>query len=168
MINGEWGSGKTHFWNHKLRQRIENIPNAKGKNYKTIYISLYGINSIEEISKKIFLETNPMMSKTLKKFVDNADGNVIPEYVKTGIDIALVIGAVVGGAMFGDNLSMISDTTIAAVRTQGCELKDKFKTNFLIVLPAAIITIILLIVRPKGLIKNLMNYTKALKTDVKN
>jgi len=92
MINGEWGSGKTHFWNHKLRQRIENIPNAKGKKYKTIYISLYGINSIEEISKKIFLETNPMMSKTLKKFVDNADGNIIPEYVKTGVDIANLYG----------------------------------------------------------------------------
>ncbi len=51
---------------------------------------------------------------------------------KTGIPVSLVIGAVVGGAMFGDNLSMISDTTIAAVRTQGCELKDKFKVNFLI------------------------------------
>jgi Na+/H+ antiporter NhaC len=63
---------------------------------------------------------------------------------KTGIPVPLVIGAVVGGAMFGDNLSMISDTTIAAVRTQGCELKDKFKVNFLIVLPAAIATAILL------------------------
>lgn len=93
MINGEWGSGKTHFWNNKLRQRIENIRNKEGKLYKTIYISLYGINSIEEISKKIFLETNPLMSKTLKKFVDNADGNVIPEYVKTGIDIANLYGA---------------------------------------------------------------------------
>ena len=65
---------------------------------------------------------------------------------KTGIPVPLIIGVVVGGAMFGDNLSMISDTTIAAVRTQGCELKDKFKVNFLIVLPAAIITIILLTV----------------------
>lgn len=59
---------------------------------------------------------------------------------KTGYEIALCIGAVVCGAMFGDNLSMISDTTIAAVRTQGCEMKDKFKANFAIVLPAAIIT----------------------------
>ncbi len=63
---------------------------------------------------------------------------------KTGIPVALVIGAIVGGGMFGDNLSMISDTTIAAVRTQGCELRDKFKVNFLIVLPAAIIAIIIL------------------------
>ncbi|WP_286310963.1 Na+/H+ antiporter NhaC family protein [Romboutsia ilealis] len=65
---------------------------------------------------------------------------------KTGIPVALVMGAVVGGAIFGDNLSMISDTTIAAVRTQGCELKD----NFLIVLPAAIITVILLTVVTSG------------------
>jgi len=57
---------------------------------------------------------------------------------KTGIPIALVVGAVVGGAMFGDNLSMISDTTIAATRTQGCEMRDKFRMNFTVVLPAAI------------------------------
>lgn len=59
---------------------------------------------------------------------------------KTGVALPICIGAVVCGAMFGDNLSMISDTTIAAVRTQGCEMKDKFKENFFIVLPAAIIT----------------------------
>lgn len=63
----------------------------------------------------------------------------------TGIDVALVVGAIVGGGMFGDNLSIISDTTIAAVRTQGCELKDKFKVNFLIVLPAAILSLIILL-----------------------
>lgn len=62
---------------------------------------------------------------------------------QTGFSVAICIGAVVCGAMFGDNLSMISDTTIAAVKTQGCEMKDKFKANFLIVLPAAIITILL-------------------------
>lgn len=62
---------------------------------------------------------------------------------KTGFAMPICIGAVVCGAMFGDNLSMISDTTIAAVKTQGCEMKDKFKENFLIVLPAAVITIII-------------------------
>ncbi|NFP92265.1 Na+/H+ antiporter NhaC family protein [Clostridium sporogenes] len=62
---------------------------------------------------------------------------------KTGIILGLTLGAVISGAMFGDNLSMISDTTIAASRTQGCDLKDKFKTNFFIVLPAAIITAII-------------------------
>ena len=64
----------------------------------------------------------------------------------TGFSIALCLGAVVGGAMFGDNLSVISDTTIAAVRTQGCEMRDKFRMNFWIVLPAAILTFVLLIV----------------------
>lgn len=62
---------------------------------------------------------------------------------KTGYEMAICVGAVVCGAMFGDNLSMISDTTIAAVKTQGCEMKDKFKENFLIVLPAAILTIVI-------------------------
>lgn len=61
--------------------------------------------------------------------------------VKSGISEALMVAACVGGAMFGDNLSMISDTTIAATRTQGCELKDKFKMNFRIALPAAVLTI---------------------------
>ena len=62
---------------------------------------------------------------------------------KAGFPVALCISAVICGAMFGDNLSMISDTTIAAVKTQGCDMKDKFKENFLIVLPAAIITVLL-------------------------
>ena len=65
---------------------------------------------------------------------------------KTGFSLAICIGAVVCGAMFGDNLSMISDTTIAAVKTQGCEMKDKFKANFLLVLPAAVITIIIFLI----------------------
>ena len=62
---------------------------------------------------------------------------------KTGFALSICIGAVVCGAMFGDNLSMISDTTIAAVKTQGCEMKDKFKANFFMVLPAAIITVLI-------------------------
>ena len=71
---------------------------------------------------------------------------------KAGLSLPLVMAAVVSGAMFGDNLSMISDTTIAATRTQKVELKDKFRTNFWISFPAAVITIILLIVfgRPES------------------
>ena len=61
-----------------------------------------------------------------------------------GLDKALVLGAVVGGAMFGDNLSIISDTTIAATRSQGCAMRDKFRENFKIALPAALVTIALL------------------------
>ncbi|RFB18538.1 Na+/H+ antiporter NhaC family protein [Bacillus sp. HNG] len=63
---------------------------------------------------------------------------------QTGIPMALAMGTVIGGAMFGDNLSMISDTTIAAVRTQHTKMSDKFKTNFLIVLPGVIVTAIIL------------------------
>ena len=69
---------------------------------------------------------------------------------KTGFEMAICIGAVVCGAMFGDNLSMISDTTIAAVKTQGCEMKDKFKANFLLVLPAAIITCVIFFCLTRG------------------
>ncbi|MBQ4809900.1 sodium:proton antiporter [Pseudoalteromonas luteoviolacea] len=65
--------------------------------------------------------------------------------VKTGIDPALMAGTIVSGAMFGDNLSIISDTTIAATRTQGCEMKDKFKENLKIALPAALLTVLLLV-----------------------
>lgn len=69
---------------------------------------------------------------------------------KTDFPIAICIGAVVSGAMFGDNLSMISDTTVAAVRTQGCNMRDKFRKNFLIVLPAAIATIVILFFMTSG------------------
>lgn len=63
---------------------------------------------------------------------------------KTNCNMALICGAVVGGAMFGDNLSFISDTTIAATRTQGISMKAKFKANILIVLPAVFINLLLL------------------------
>ncbi|BDD06947.1 Na+/H+ antiporter NhaC family protein [Aureibacter tunicatorum] len=62
---------------------------------------------------------------------------------KSTIEAPLVLSAIIGGAMFGDNLSMISDTTIAASRTQGAKMRDKFKMNFKIVLPAAVATIVL-------------------------
>ena len=62
------------------------------------------------------------------------------------LNLAFCTAVVVGGAMFGDNLSFISDTTIAATKTQGVEMKDKFRTNFKIALPAALITLGILIV----------------------
>ena len=60
-----------------------------------------------------------------------------------GMPPALMLGAVIGGAMFGDNMSMISDTTIAATRTQNVAMRDKFITNFKMILPAAVLTVIL-------------------------
>ncbi len=73
---------------------------------------------------------------------------------KGGLNVGIVIGACVGGAMFGDNLSMISDTTIAATNTQGVQLKDKFRVNLFIALPAAITTLILLLIfgRPETVV----------------
>ena len=62
-----------------------------------------------------------------------------------GLNLPLCVATVVGGAMFGDNLSFVSDTTIAATKTQGCAMKDKFRTNFKIAMPAAKVTLIILI-----------------------
>ncbi|MCI8303326.1 MAG: Na+/H+ antiporter NhaC family protein [Lawsonibacter sp.] len=65
----------------------------------------------------------------------------------SGFSLPLCVGSVMGGAMFGDNLSFISDTTIAACNTQGCEMRDKFRANFKIALPAAIATLVVILVR---------------------
>ena len=64
----------------------------------------------------------------------------------SGFSLPLCIASVMGGAMFGDNLSFISDTTIAACNGQGCEMKDKFRENFAIALPAALVTLVLILV----------------------
>ncbi len=64
----------------------------------------------------------------------------------SGFSLPLCVGSVMGGAMFGDNLSFISDTTIAACNTQGCEMRDKFRANFKIALPAALVTLALILV----------------------
>ena len=69
---------------------------------------------------------------------------------KTGIGVVILAGAVVGGAMFGDNLSFISDTTIAATRTQEVSMKDKFKANILMVIPAVLINVVLLALQSTG------------------
>jgi Na+/H+ antiporter len=61
--------------------------------------------------------------------------------------MSFMTAIVVGGAFFGDNLSFISDTTIAATRTQGCAMRDKFRANLMIVLPAAVIVLVYYIVK---------------------
>ena len=68
----------------------------------------------------------------------------------SGFSLPLCVGTVVGGAMFGDNLSFISDTTIAACNGQGCQMKDKFRTNLAIVVPAAVVTLVLILVLSLG------------------
>ena len=68
----------------------------------------------------------------------------------SGFPLALCVGTVVGGAMFGDNLSFISDTTIAACNGQGCQMKDKFRTNLAVVVPAAIATLVIILWQSSG------------------
>ena len=96
MINGEWGSGKTYFWNNKIRNKIESMQ-LNGKRYRTIYMSLYGISNLEEISKKIFIETTQLMDKNLKKYMDTHGQVTIPEYAKTGLDMANFFGVTQNG-----------------------------------------------------------------------
>lgn len=64
---------------------------------------------------------------------------------QSGLPLPLLLGSLLGGAMFGDNLSLISDTTIAATQTQECQMKDKFKVNLFIAGPAALLTVVLLL-----------------------
>lgn len=69
---------------------------------------------------------------------------------RTDMSLPLITASVAGGAFFGDNLSFISDTTVAATRTQGCKMRDKFRVNIRIVMPAALITFVLYIVMGQG------------------
>ncbi len=96
MINGEWGSGKTHFWNNKIRKKIESMQ-LNGKRYTAIYMSLYGISNLEEISKKIFIETTQLMDKNLRKYMNSNEQKTIPEYAKTGLDMANFFGVTQNG-----------------------------------------------------------------------
>ncbi len=92
MINGEWGSGKTYFWNNQIKKKIDSMQ-LNGKKYTTIYMSLYGISNLEEISKKIFMETTQLMDKDLRKYMKENGISTIPEYAKTGLDMANFFGA---------------------------------------------------------------------------
>lgn len=67
--------------------------------------------------------------------------------LKTGIDLPFMVAIVVGGSFFGDNLSFISDTTIASTKTQGCVMRDKFRVNSMIVVPAAVVVLIVYIIQ---------------------
>ena len=94
MVSGDLG--KTHFWNNKIRKKIESMQ-LNGKRYTNIYMSLYGISNLEEISKKIFIETTQLMDKNLRRFMDANGQDTIPEYAKTGIDMANFFGVTQNG-----------------------------------------------------------------------
>ncbi len=126
-----------------------------------IFVGTVGRNSAESVAYFVLSILPPQMAVLVlflvSCFVSTAMGTsvgtitlITPIAVTiaaaSGFPLALCVGTVMGGAMFGDNLSFVSDTTIAACNGQGCAMKDKFKTNFFVVLPAAIATIVLILI----------------------
>ncbi len=126
-----------------------------------IFVGVVGRSSAESVAYFMLSVTPPRLAVVVifvvSCFVSTAMGTsvgtitlITPIAValsqSAGFSLPLCVGTVVGGAMFGDNLSFISDTTIAACNGQGCKMKDKFRTNVAIVVPAALITLILILV----------------------
>ena len=126
-----------------------------------IFVGVVGRDSAESVAYFMLSVTSPRLAVAMlfliSCFVSTAMGTsvgtitlITPIAVAisegSGFSLPLCVGTVVGGAMFGDNLSFISDTTIAACNGQGCAMKDKFRTNFAVVVPAAILTLCLILV----------------------
>lgn len=124
-----------------------------------IFVGVVGRSSAESVAYFMLSVTPPKLAAVvlflISCFVSTAMGTsvgtitlITPIAVAvsegSGFSMPLCVGTVVGGAMFGDNLSFISDTTIAACNGQGCKMKDKFRTNLAIVVPAAIVTLALI------------------------
>lgn len=125
-----------------------------------IFVGVVGRNSAESVAHFMLSVTPPRFAVVVlfivSCFVSTAMGTsvgtitlitpiAVAMSADSGFSLPLCVGTVVGGAMFGDNLSFISDTTIAACNGQGCKMKDKFRTNFAIVVPAAIVTIVIIL-----------------------
>ncbi len=126
-----------------------------------IFVGVVGRSSAESVAYFMLSVTPPRLAVAVifvvSCFVSTAMGTsvgtitlITPIAVAvaqgSGFSLPLCVGTVVGGAMFGDNLSFISDTTIAACNGQGCKMRDKFRTNVAVVVPAAIVTLILILV----------------------
>ncbi len=126
-----------------------------------IFVGVVGRSSAESVAYFMLSVTPPRMAVVVifivSCFVSTAMGTsvgtitlITPIAVAvaegSGFSLPLCVGTVVGGAMFGDNLSFISDTTIAACNGQGCPMKDKFRTNLAVVIPAAIVTLVLIFI----------------------
>ena len=124
-----------------------------------IFVGVVGRNSAESVAYFVLSIVPPRFAVCVlfivSCFVSTAMGTSVGTItlitpiaaaisVTSGFSLPLCVGTVVGGAMFGDNLSFVSDTTIAACNGQGCAMKDKFRTNFAVVLPAAIVTLVLI------------------------
>ncbi len=126
-----------------------------------IFVGVVGRNSAESVAYFVLSIVPPRFAVCVifivSCFVSTAMGTSVGTItlitpiavaisMTSGFSLPLCVGTVVGGAMFGDNLSFVSDTTIAACNGQGCAMKDKFRTNFAVVLPAAIVTLGLIFV----------------------
>lgn len=160
----------------KLEQKFEIMGQGVGdKNIITmllifllagIFVGVVGRGSAESVAYFMLSVTPPRFAVLVlfivSAFVSTAMGTsvgtitlITPIAVAiaegSGFPLALCVGTVVGGAMFGDNLSFISDTTIAACNGQGCQMKDKFRTNLAIVVPAALVTLVLIIAMSMGI-----------------
>ncbi len=125
-----------------------------------VFVGVVGRDSAESVAYFMLSVTPPRLEVAvlfvISCFVSTAMGTsvgtitlITPIAVAvsdgSGFSLPLCVGTVVGGAMFGDNLSFISDTTIAACNGQGCQMKDKFRTNFAVVIPAAVLTLALIL-----------------------
>lgn len=125
-----------------------------------VFVGVVGRDSAESVAYFILSITPPQIAVAMlfviSCFVSTAMGTsvgtitlITPIAIAisegSGFPLPLCVGTVVGGAMFGDNLSFISDTTIAACNGQGCKMKDKFRTNFAVVVPAALLTLVLIL-----------------------
>lgn len=126
-----------------------------------IFVGVVGRNSAESVAYFVLSIVPPELAVLVlflvSCFVSTAMGTSVGTITlltpiavavgtASGFSLPLCVGTVVGGSMFGDNLSFVSDTTIAACQGQGCAMKDKFRTNFAVVLPAAIVTAVLILV----------------------
>lgn len=94
MINGKWGSGKTYFWNKELKPTIESTYLDQYDPFSTIYVSLYGVSSIEEINKKIFFEISERMDKSINKYMSDNRIRKMSEFTRRGLDIANSYGII--------------------------------------------------------------------------
>ena len=130
-----------------------------------IFVGVVGRQSAESVAYFLLSVTPPRLAVVVifivSCFVSTAMGTsvgtitlITPIAVAisagSGFSLPLCVGTVVGGAMFGDNLSFVSDTTIAACNGQGCKMKDKFRTNLVIVIPAAVITLLVILLMSLG------------------
>lgn len=125
--------------------------------FASVTKAMGGVESVVNLGiNHINVEYFPLGIFLIASFLSTATGTSVGAIValgpiavsladKSGASLPLIGGSLLGGAMLGDNLSIISDTTIAVTQSLGCEMKDKFKVNLFIALPAALITIILLL-----------------------